>query len=307
MEYTTFGRTGLRVSKLGLGGAPLGGVFGPADEQGVEKMIHEALDSGINFIDTAPSYGRGESERRIGKALIGGRRNEVVLASKAVGPGESFDYATTIRSVEHSLERLQTDWIDLLQIHDVEQVSYETIVNETLPALEKLREDGKIRYIGVSTRILSLLERYARINRFDSIQFYARYMLIDHTAKDALLPLAAEKEIGVINGSVLGLGLLADTPAPFLNPNIIDEAAKRMEQLTFLRKTEPHGLVEPAMRFSLSQPAIHVTLTGAATREVLRANLAFCDGHGLDLEDQQRVYALFQGKSLFPAEKEASK
>lgn len=307
MEYTTFGRTGLRVSKLGLGGAPLGGVFGPTDERDIEKMIHEALDSGINFIDTAPSYGRGESERRIGSALKDGRRNEVVLASKAVGPGESFDYATTIRSVEQSLERLQTDWIDLLQIHDVEQVPYETIVNETLPALEKLREDGKIRYIGVSTRILSLLERYIRLNRFDSIQFYARYMLIDHTAKDVVLPLAAEKEIGVINGSVLGLGLLADTPAPFLRPKLIDEALKRMEQLQFLRKTAPHGLVEPAMRFSLSQPAIQVTLTGAATTDVLRTNLAFCDGHGLDPEELERVYALFQGRSLFPAEKEADK
>ncbi|MNQ88588.1 General stress protein 69 [compost metagenome] len=304
MEYTTFGRTGLRVSKLGLGGAPLGGVFGPTDEREIEKMIHEAIDSGINFIDTAPSYGRGESERRIGKALSSGRRNEVVLTSKAVGPGESFDYANTIRSVEQSLERLQTDWIDLLQIHDVEQVPYETIMNETLPALEKLREDGKIRYIGVSTRILSLLERYVQLNRFDSIQFYARYMLIDHTAKDRLLPLAAEKEIGVINGSVLGLGLLADTPAPFLRPNELNEAAKRMEQLQFLRKTAPHGLVEPAMRFSLSQPAIHVTLTGAATSDVLRTNLAFCDGKGLDPEDLQEVYSLFQGQSLFPAEKE---
>ncbi|OAS17072.1 aldo/keto reductase [Paenibacillus oryzisoli] len=307
MEYTTFGRTGLRVSKLGLGGAPLGGVFGPTDERDIEKMIHEALESGINFIDTAPSYGRGESERRIGSALKGGRRNEAVLASKAVGPGQSFDYATTIRSVEDSLERLQTDWIDLLQIHDVEQVPYETIVNETLPALEKLREDGKIRYIGVSTRILSLLERYMGLNRFDSIQFYARYMLIDHTAKDIVLPLAAEKEIGVINGSVLGLGLLADTPAPFLRPNLIDEATKRMEQLEFLRKTAPHGLVEPAMRFSLSQPAIHVTLTGAATTDVLRKNLAFCEGQGLDPEELQRVYGLFQGRSLFPAEKEEDK
>ncbi|UKS28368.1 aldo/keto reductase [Paenibacillus sp. HWE-109] len=302
MEYTTLGRTGLRVSKLGLGGAPLGGVFGPADVQSVEKMIHEAIDGGINFIDTAPSYGRGESERRIGLALSGVRRKQVVLASKAVGPGESFDYATTIRSVEASLERLRTDWIDLLQIHDAEQVPYETIVNETLPALEKLRKDGKIRYIGITTRILPLLMRFVRLNRFDSIQFYTRYMLIDHTAKDELIPLAAEAGIGVINGSVLGLGLLADTPASFLRPGIVEEAAQRMEQLQFLRKTEPHGLVEPAMRFSLSQQAIHVTLTGATSSEVLRANMAICDGRGLAAEELNRVYALFQGKSLFPVE-----
>ncbi|WJH32189.1 aldo/keto reductase [Paenibacillus sp. CC-CFT747] len=302
MEYTTFGRTGLRVSKLGLGGAPLGGVFGPADEREVEKMIHEAIDGGINFIDTAPSYGNGESERRIGRALSGGRRSQVVLASKAVGPGESFGYEETIRSVEQSLTRLQTEWIDLLQIHDAEHVPYETIVGETLPALQKLREEGKIRFIGISTRVLPLLLRYVRLNEFDSIQFYARYMLIDHTAKDELLPLAAENGLGVINGSVLGLGLLADTPAPFLSPAIVEEAAKRIEELHFLRRTEPFGLVEPAMRFSLSQPAIHVTLTGAATSEVLRTNMAFCDGRGLEPDELERVYTLFQGKSLFPAE-----
>ncbi|TMV48721.1 aldo/keto reductase [Paenibacillus mesophilus] len=299
MEYTTFGRTGLRVSKLGLGGAPLAGVFGPTDEREVEKMIHEAIDGGINIIDTAPRYGRGESERRIGRALRGGKRNQVILASKAVGPDESFRYEETIRSVEQSLERLETDWIDLMQIHDAEQVPYETIVGETLPALEKLREDGKIRYIGVSTRVLPLLMRFVRLNRFDSIQFYARYMLIDHTAKDELLPLAAEAGIGVINGSVLGLGLLADTPAPFLNRTIVEEAAERIEQLRFLRKREPHGLVEPAMRFSLAQPAVHVTLTGAATREVLRTNMTYCDGKGLEPEELDRVYALFQGKKLF--------
>lgn len=299
MEYTTFGRTGLRVSKLGLGGAPLAGDFGPADEREVEKMIHEAIDGGINFIDTAPRYGRGESERRIGRALRGGRRSQVVLASKAVGPDEPFTYDATIRSVEQSLARLETDWIDLLQIHDAEQAPYETIVGETLPALEKLREDGKIRYIGVSTRVLSLLKRFVELNRFDSIQFYARYMLIDHTAKDELLPLATEAGIGVINGSVLGLGLLADTPAPFLNKAIVEEAALRIQQLQFLRKREPHGLVEPAMRFSLSQPAIHVTLTGAATPEVLRTNMAYCDGKGLEPEELERVYALFQGKKLF--------
>lgn len=300
MEYTRFGRTGLRVSRLGLGGAPLAGDFGPADEREVEKMIHEAIDGGINFIDTAPRYGNGESERRIGRALRGGKRNGIVLASKAVGPDESFGYAETIRSVERSLQRLQTDWIDLMQIHDAERAPYETIVNETLPALEKLREEGKIRFIGVSTRILPLLMRFVRLNRFDSVQFYARYMLIDHTAKDELLPLTTEAGIGVINGSVLGLGLLADTPAPFLNRAIVREAQRRIEQLRFLRKREPHGLVEPAMRFSLSQPAIHVTLTGAATREVLRTNMAFCDGKGLEPEELERVYALFQGKKLFP-------
>ncbi|MBB3114480.1 L-galactose dehydrogenase [Paenibacillus phyllosphaerae] len=302
MEYTTLGNTGLRVSKLGLGGAPIGNVFRPADETEVEKMIHEAVDGGINFIDTAPRYGNGESERRIGKALRGGRRSGVVLATKAVGADEAFDYAGTIRSVERSLKLLDTDWVDLLQIHDVEQTSYETVMNETLPALEKLRAEGKIRFIGVSTRNLKLLQTYIATNRFDCIQSYARYMLIDHTAKDELLPLASASGVGVINGSVLGLGLLADMPAAFLREPIVAEAARRIEKLAFLRHTAPYGLVEPAMRFSLSEPGIHVTLTGAGSREVLRSNMAMCDGRGLEPEERRRVFELFQGQSLFPAE-----
>ncbi|TLS51139.1 aldo/keto reductase [Paenibacillus antri] len=299
MEYTIFGKTGVRVSKLGLGGAPLGGVFGAADELEVEKMIHEAIDGGINVIDTAPSYAEGESERRIGKALRGGKREQVFLATKAVGPGQRFGREETIRSVEDSLARLRTDRVDLLQIHDAEQRPFEEIVEETLPALEKLREDGKIRWIGVSTRDLPLLMGYIRLGRFDCVQFYARYTLIDHTAKDDLLPLASDANVGVMQGSPLGMGLLADVPAPFLKADVKEEAERRMAFLRFLRKTEPHGLVEPAMRFSLSRPDIHVTLTGAATREVLRANLAYCDGRGLEPAEEGRVFDLFQGKKLF--------
>ena len=299
MEYAILGKTGARVSKLGLGGAPLGGVFGAADELEVEKMIHEAVDAGVNVIDTAPSYAQGESERRIGKALQGGKRERVFLMTKAVGPGQRFGREETIRSVEDSLTRLRTDRVELLQIHDAEQRPFEEIAYETLPALERLREEGKIRWIGVSTRDLALLGRYVGLGRFDCIQFYARYTLIDHTAKDELLPLAKDAGVGVIQGSPLGLGLLADAPAPFLERYVTEEAARRMEDLRFLRRQEPRGLVEPAMRFSLSRPDIHVTLTGAATRDVLRANLAYCDGRGLDPEDEARVYALFRGRKLF--------
>lgn len=298
MEYTLLGKTELRVSKLGLGGAPLAGDFGKTDEEEVQRLIHESIDCGINFIDTAPLYGRGESERRIGKALIG-RRDGVVLASKAVRSDLSYDYESTIRSVEDSLNRLQTDWIDLLQIHDVEKQSYEVIMNETVPALQKLRQDGKIRYIGVTTRDLPLLMRYMKTDCFDAIQFYARYMLLDHTAKDEVIPLAKELGIGVINGSVLGMGILADAPAHFLDKETLEKAEYRMEQLKFLRKQEPKGLIEPGMRFSMGNPDIHVTLTGTSSMTSLRNNLSYCDGEGLAPHDLQKVYELFQGQSLF--------
>ncbi|QJD86843.1 aldo/keto reductase [Cohnella herbarum] len=298
MEYAIFGKTGLKVSKLGLGGAPLAGDFGKTDEGEVQLMIHEAIDSGINFIDTAPLYGGGESERRIGKA-IAGRRGQVVLASKATRFDMGFDYETTIRSVEDSLHRLKTEWIDILQLHDVETQPFELIANETIPALEKLRQDGKVRFIGVTTRDLPVLRKHMTTGKFDSIQFYARYMLMDHTAKDETIPLAKEMNMGVINGSVLGMGILADTPAPFLREDVRLEGINRMEQLAFLRKTEPQGLIEPAMRFSLSNPDIHVTLTGTSSLGELRTNLSFCDGKGLESEEMDKVYALFQGRPLF--------
>ncbi|MBB3067319.1 L-galactose dehydrogenase [Paenibacillus baekrokdamisoli] len=293
-----FGKTGLKVSKIGLGGAPLAGDFGKTDEEEVQRLIHESIDSGINFIDTAPLYGRGESERRIGNALIG-RRDRVVLASKAVRFDLSYDYDSTIRSVEDSLKRLQTDWIDLLQIHDVETQPYDVIMNETVPALQKLRRDGKIRFIGVTTRDLPLLLRYMKTDSFDTIQFYARYMLLDHTAKDEVLPLASQMGIGVINGSVLGMGILADAPAHFLDKETLEKAEFRMEQLKFLRKKQLKGLIEPGMRFSLGNPDIHVTLTGTSSLNSLRSNLSYCDGEGLAPNDLHKVYELFQGQSLF--------
>ncbi|QGQ95025.1 aldo/keto reductase [Paenibacillus psychroresistens] len=301
MEYTDFGRTGLRVSKLGLGGAPIGGDFGAADEKEIERVIHESLDLGINFMDTAPLYGMGKSEERIGKALIGGKREQVVLASKAVRRDLSYDFNSTISSVEGSLKRLRTDRIDLLQIHDVENQAYDTIIDETLPAIHKLKQEGKVRFIGVTTRDLSLLKRYMETGLFDSIQFYARYMLIDHSASQEILPLARKLGIAVINGSVLGMGILADAPASFLNEDILTNAAKRMDELAFLRQSEPKGLIEPAMRFSLENPDIHVSLTGTASMKSLRANASYCDGIGLDPEQHTCVMDLFRNAPpLFP-------
>ncbi|SEO33102.1 aldo/keto reductase [Paenibacillus sp. OV219] len=293
MEYTTFGRTGLRVSKLGLGGAPIGGDFRDIDEAEIERVVHESLDLGINFIDTAPLYGLGKSEERIGRALTGGRRDKVVLATKAVRYDFAYNYENVIRSAEESLKRLQTDYVDLLQLHDVEKQPYELIINEAIPALLKLKEQGKIRFLGVTTRDLPLLKRYMETGAFDAIQFYARYMLLDYSAANEIIPLARANDIAIINGSVLGMGLLAESPAKFLGEDMRTEAAKRMEKLAFLRRSEPKGLIEPGMRFSMQNPDIHVTLTGTASSRSLHANASYCDGVGLAPEDHERVLSLF--------------
>ncbi|MDF2669944.1 MAG: oxidoreductase [Paenibacillus sp.] len=298
MLYTELGKTGIRVSKLGLGGAPLGGDFGPTTDKEVENVVHAAIDMGITFFDTAPLYGSGESERRLGLALKG-RRDKIVLATKAVMRGDPYTYDNTIKSVEQSLIRLQTDCIDLIQLHELESTSYEQVVNETLPAFRKLKEQGKVRAIGINAGKMELLTPFMDEQLCDTIQTFGRYTLIDYTAADDLLIRAKRNGIGVIHGSPLNMGILADQPAPFFLKYVdrLNEANRRMDKLEFLREGRGLGsLVEPAMRFCLSNPDIAVTLTGTTSVEVLQQNVAYCDGVGLTPEQQSKVLALFPGQ-----------
>lgn len=170
-----------------------------------------------------------------------------------------------------------------------------------MPAFLKLKEQGKVRAIGVNAGKLELLMPFLKEELVDTIQTYAKYTLVDYTAKDELLPLAKEKNIGVIHGSPLAMGILADQPAPFLQNNaaLLEEANRRMAQLQFLRKSDPKGLVEPALRFSLTCPDIAVTLMGTTSIRSLRLNASYCDGVGLQPHELEKLYTLFPGQRLF--------
>src|ERR1700742_3126751 len=153
MDYRTLGTTGTKVTPLCLGAMMFGAIGNPDHDDSI-KIIHRALDAGINFIDTADVYTRGESEEIVGKALAGGRRDNVILATKVHGTmgDDPNEFGNTrrwiIREVENSLKRLNTDWIDLYQIHRPED---DTDIDETLGALSDLVRAGKVRYIGSST------------------------------------------------------------------------------------------------------------------------------------------------------------
>lgn len=302
MQYTQLGQTGIRVSKLGLGGAPIGGDFASTmtDEIAV-RTIHAAIDHGITFLDTAPLYGRGESERRFGLALRG-KRDRVVLATKAVMRGDPYTYENTMKSVEDSLRRLQTDYIDLIQLHELETCGAEMGMNETLPAFLKLKEQGKVRAIGVNAGRTEMLQPFIESGLIDTVQTYAKYTLIDYAAKDVLFPLTRKHGVSVIHGSPLWMGILADRPAQFLlkNPAMLAEAERRKELLGFLRQGsgEPGGFIEPAMRFCLGCPDIAVTLTGASSPEEVAQNVKYCDGVGLGADVEERVLSLFPGRAL---------
>jgi len=153
MEHRPLGHTGVSVSKLCLG-AMMFGAWGNPDHAESIRIIHAAHDAGINFVDTADVYGQGESEEIVGKALAGGRRDDVVLATKVFSPmgddvnRRGMSRRWIMRAVEDSLRRLDTDWIDLYQIHRLDPA---TDIEQTLGALTDLVQQGKVRYIGAST------------------------------------------------------------------------------------------------------------------------------------------------------------
>jgi aryl-alcohol dehydrogenase-like predicted oxidoreductase len=153
--YRTLGRTGLRVSVVGFGASPLGNEFGASDPAESCRAVSAAIDAGINYFDVAPYYGRTLAETRLGECLAG-RRHEVVLATKAgrydKALPEGFDFSAEriARSIDESLRRLRTDYIDVYQLHDIEFAHRAQILGETLPAMQRLKEAGKIRWIGIT-------------------------------------------------------------------------------------------------------------------------------------------------------------
>lgn len=213
MEYRILGRTGVRVSPLCLGAMNFGG---PTPEPESIRIIHQALDAGINFLDTANIYVQGESERVVGKALTDGRREKVILATKLHFPqsddpndrGNSRRHI--MKAVEDSLHRLQTEWIDLYQIH---RPVFDVPQDETLHALDDLVRQGKVRYIGCSTfptwmvmEALAISERYG-LTRYVTEQ--PPYNLLDRRIENELVPLAKRYNLGLLPWSPLAMGILA--------------------------------------------------------------------------------------------------
>src|SRR5437016_3122176 len=201
MDYRPLGKTGLRVSVIGYGASPLGNEFGPADfDEGV-RAVHLALDSGINFFDVSPYYGRTLAEERLGRALEG-RRDKVVLATKCGRYGKDVDdcdysAARVTASIDESLKRLRTDHVDLLQVHDVEMVDDpDRIVTETVPALRKLQQAGKCRAVGITGLPLKILRYIAARVPVDTILSFCRYNLMVDDMDAVLTPLAREEGLG---------------------------------------------------------------------------------------------------------------
>lgn len=274
MEYRKLGRTDLQVSILGFGTAPLGNVYGTTEPAEGKRAVHSAIESGINFFDSSPYYGLTLSEERLGEALVGWR-DKVVLATKCGRYGlDSFDFsaARVTASIDESLRRLRTDHIDLFQAHDVEFGDVDQVIHETVPAMRKLQEQGKARWIGITGYPLKTLRRIAEAVPVDTILSYSRYNLMITDMDDVLTPFAKEQGIGLINAAGLHMGMLtqAGPPAWHPAPAAVHEAARKAAELCRKRGAD---IAQVAIRFCLDHPYVSSTLVGIASEAQLKANL----------------------------------
>ena len=274
MEYRQLGGTSLHLSILGFGASPLGDVFHKTDPAEGVAAVHFAVDRGINFFDVSPYYGLTLAESRLGAALEG-RRQEVILATKCGRYGaEEFDFsaARITAGMEESLVRLRTDYVDLLQAHDVEFGVVSQIVQETLPAMRKLQQQGKTRYIGITGYSLKNLMEIADQAQVDSILSYCRYNLLVRDMDTALAPFAQHHGIGVINASPLHMGILTERGAPAWHPapHSVCDAGSRVVELC-----RSHGVdaSELALGFCLDYPHVASSLVGMSTRGHVERNL----------------------------------
>lgn len=300
-ERVTLGATALSVTRLGLGTAPLGGMFEAVVEETAHAVIRRSWELGLRLFDTAPLYGHGRSEARLGAVLSTLPRDELVIATKVgrllradappdasqVAPDGSYnwkdvpalnpvyDYSRegTLRSLEESLTRLGLDRVDVVHVHDPDE-HFEEAIAGAFPALAELRSQGVIGAVGAGMNQAEMLARFAREADVDCFLVAGRYTLLDQSALAELLPLCVERKIGVIAGGVYNSGILADPrPGAFFDyAPASTEWVERARGLATVCARHAVPLAAAAMQFPLAHPAVDAVVTGARTVVELEEN-----------------------------------
>jgi D-threo-aldose 1-dehydrogenase len=279
LPTTTLGKTGLRVTNLCLGGAPLGDMpetfaYGVPEDRAVET-VRAVLESPINFLDTAASYGDGEGERRMGIAITqyGGLPPGYILETKADRDLKTGDFSgdQMRRSVERSLRLLNVDKLEIVHLHDPEHTTFEQAMakNGPVEALVKMKEQGIIAHLGVAGGPIDMEIRYVATGIFDAVITHNRYTLLDQSA-DPLLQIAHERGLGVLNAAPYGSGILAKGPDAYPRYSYQQAPDHMIEQTRKLAAAcQRHGvsLLVAALHFSLRDPRIHSTIIGMTRPE----------------------------------------
>jgi D-threo-aldose 1-dehydrogenase len=321
LKKVQIGKTSLQVTRLGLGGAPLGGLFQDVQGASAVATIRRALELGINFFDTAPLYGHGKSEMRMGEGLAGVPSDSRVLATKVgrvlepVEPGTlekdefdnpapfrpvfDFSYDGVMRSFNESLKRLQVDRIDILHIHDPDD-HYDEAIKGAYPALDQLRREGRIKAVGAGMNRAEMPARFAREGNFDCFLLAGRYSLIDHTGLRELLPLCVEKQISIIIGGPYNSGILATGAKPGAKFNYADAPPEIMEKVRKVEEVcERHQvpMKAAALQFPLAHLAVAAVIPGARSVAELEENF-----HLISHPIPGDFWADLRAKGLLPEE-----
>jgi D-threo-aldose 1-dehydrogenase len=290
------GETQLEVTRMGLGGAALGGLFEDVPENAAIATVKRALELGLNLIDTAPLYGHGKSEQCIGKALAGTDSTKRVLATKVgrvlnpVQPGElepdeydrpapfrpvfDFSYDGVMRSLEESLKRLSVEHVDILHIHDPDN-HYTQAIEGAYRALDDLRRQGVIGAVGAGMNQAEMLARFARDGDFDCFLLAGRYTLIDHTGLKELLPLSVKKHIAIIIGGPYNSGVLATSARPGAKFNYADAppaVLAKVREIEAICGRHSVSMKAAALQFPLAHPAVAAVIPGARSVAELEEN-----------------------------------
>ncbi|MBM7572445.1 aldo/keto reductase [Aquibacillus albus] len=274
MKYRKLGQTGLDVSVLSYGASSLGSVFREINEEEGIKSVHAAVDQGINLIDVSPYYGLTKAETVLGKALKDIPRDKYFLSTKAGRYGENeFDFSKNriTKSLEESLQRLGTDYVDILLLHDIEFGSYNQVIEEGIPALEELKKQGKIRFYGVSGLPLTVFDKVLNKADLDVILSYCHYSLND-TSLLSLIPLLEEKQVGLINASPISMGLLSSRPVADWHP--ADEEIKQVcKKAAEFCEQNGEDLAKLAIQYSVQNELIPTTLVSTASVKNITKNI----------------------------------
>ena len=290
----------LEVTSIGLGSAPLGGLFAPVSDADAEATIERAWSLGVRFFDTAPLYGFGLAERRLGGFLRRQQRDSFVISTKVgrllrtadgvpvdddhnkgtprARPQFDFSYDGVMRSVDESLGRLGLDRVDVLLVHDPDD-HYDAAVRGAFRALERLRDDGTVAAIGAGMNQSEMLARFAEAVPVDCFLLAGRYTLLDQDALTALFPLCLAKNIGIILGGIYNSGILANprTAAKFNYEDADPTLVARALELDALCREHGTELKAAAIQFSMAHPAVTVALQGARSADEVADNIAMAE------------------------------
>jgi aryl-alcohol dehydrogenase-like predicted oxidoreductase len=295
MQTRPFGQTGLQLPILSFGASSLGQEFRSVRLDEALESVRVALDCGLNLIDTSPFYGRGMSEILLGLALKGVPRDSYTLCTKLGRYDlQHFDFSAkrVQESVDVSLHRLQTDHLDILLCHDIEFVPLQQIVDETLPALRKIQQSGKVRFIGISGYPMKVFKFILDQAPLDCVLSYNQYTLQNTRFADELVPTLKQRGIGALNAGPFSARLLTNAPLPqwLKEPEAVKDAARRAAAHCAARGVD---IAQLALQFSLANPDITSTVAGSANPANIRKWAEWAAtpmDHGL-LAEVQAIFA----------------